>query len=63
MAYSMVCNFIKNETLAQVFFCELFEISNNSFFAEHLWVTASIKCNVEIQWNSNDQSPADLCNI
>ena len=49
MAYSMVCNFIKNETLAQVFFCELFEISNNSFFAEHLWVTASIKCNVEIQ--------------
>ena len=63
MAFGMVYNFIKNEALTQVFFCEFCEISNNSFFTEHLWVTASRKCNVEIQWNSNDQSPADLCNI
>ena len=31
-----VCNFIKNKTLAQVFFCEFCEISKNIFFTEHL---------------------------
>ena len=35
------CNFIKKETLAQVFFCEFCEISKNTFFTEHLWATAS----------------------
>ena len=35
------CNFIKKETLAQVFSCEFCEISKNTFFAEHLWTTAS----------------------
>ena len=35
------CNFVKKETLAQVFSCEFCEISKNSFFAEHLWATAS----------------------
>ena len=30
------CNFIKKETLAQVFFCEFCEISKNTFFTEHL---------------------------
>ena len=30
-------NFIKKETLAQVFSCEFYEISKNSFFIEHLW--------------------------
>ena len=34
-------NFIKKETLAQVFSCEFFEISKNTFFIEHLWVTVS----------------------
>ena len=29
------------ETLAQVFSCEVFEISNNMLFTEHLWTTAS----------------------
>ena len=29
-------NFIKKETLAEVFFCELCEISKNTFFTEHL---------------------------
>ena len=33
-------NFIKKEALAQVFPCEFCEISKNTFFAEHLWVTA-----------------------
>ena len=29
-------NFIKNENLAEVFSCELCEISKNTFFTEHL---------------------------
>ena len=33
------CNFIKKETLAQVFSCELCEISKNTFFTGHLWAT------------------------
>ena len=37
-----VCNFIKKETLAQVFFCKFCEISQNTFFTEHLWTTASL---------------------
>ena len=31
------CNFIKKETLTQVFFCEFCKISKNTFFTEHLW--------------------------
>ena len=34
---SEACNFIKKVTLAQVFSCELCEISKNTFFTEHLW--------------------------
>ena len=36
-----VCNFIKKETLAQMFSCEICEISKNTFFIENLQVTAS----------------------
>ena len=39
---SQPCNFIKKETLAQVFSCEFCKISKNTFFTEHLWATASI---------------------
>ena len=35
------CNFTKKETLAQLFSCEFCEISKNTFFIEHLRVTAS----------------------
>ena len=35
------CNYIKKETLAQVFCCEFCEISKNTLFVEHLWTTAS----------------------
>ena len=35
-------NFIKKETLAQVFSCKLCEISKNTFFTEHLLATASV---------------------
>ena len=38
---SFLINFIKKEALAQVFSCEFCEISQNTFFAEHLWTTAS----------------------
>ena len=31
------CNFIKKQTLAQVFFCECCEISEKIFFTERLW--------------------------
>ena len=37
------CNFIKKETLAQVFSFEFCEFSKNTFFTEHLWATASGK--------------------
>ena len=36
------CNFIKLETLAQVFSCEFCKISKNSVFTKHLWTTASV---------------------
>ena len=32
---------LKKETVAQVFSCEFYEISKNTFFAEHLWTIAS----------------------
>ena len=40
----LACNFIKKETVAQVFSCEFYEISKNTIFTEHLWATASTKC-------------------
>ena len=36
------CNFIKKETLAQVFSFEFCEISKKTFFTEHLRTTASV---------------------
>ena len=35
------CNFIKKESLAQVFSCEFCEIFKNTFFTEHLRATVS----------------------
>ena len=40
---------IKKETLAQVFSCEFREIAKNTFFTEHLWVTASKQVTVPLQ--------------
>ena len=37
------CNFIKKETLAQVFSCKFYEIFKNTFFTKHLRATASEK--------------------
>ena len=36
------CNFIKKETLAQVFSCEFCEIYKNTFITEQLRVTTSV---------------------
>ena len=32
---------VLKKTLAQVFSCDFCEISNNTFFTEHLWITGS----------------------
>ena len=37
------CNFIKKETLTQVFSCEFSEIFKNNFFAEQLRATDSVQ--------------------
>ena len=50
------CNFIKKETLAQVFSCELWEISKNTIFTAHFWwlpLMNSCLCwiiDIEKQW-------------
>ena len=44
-------NFIKIETLAQMFSCEFWEISKKTFFTEHLWTSAS-----ELYWFLNPMS-------
>ena len=41
---------IKKETLAQIFSCEFCKISKNTFFAEHLWATASKQVTVPLQY-------------
>ena len=41
--FAKAFNSIKKETLAQVFSCELCEISKNTFFTEHLRWLAYIK--------------------
>ena len=37
----MACHFIEKETLAKMFSCEFCEVVKNTFFTEHLWMTAS----------------------
>ena len=41
---ALTCNFIKKETLAQVFSCEFCEISKYTFSKEHLWAAAFVRC-------------------
>ena len=43
----MACKFVKKETLAHVFFCKFCEIFQDTFFTEHLWMTASVIGNVK----------------
>ena len=46
-----LCNFIKKETMAQMFSCEFCEVSKNTFFTEHLWTTASN----DLLWNNTNE--------
>ena len=41
LCWPEACNFIKKETLSQVFSREFCEIFKSTFFKEHLWTTAS----------------------
>ena len=65
----LVLSVKKIETLAQVFSCEFYEISKNTFFTEHLWATASENywCNIRpvhivifLQENNHKQCCLDL---
>ena len=40
----LACNFIKKDSLTQVFSCKFCEISKNTFFTEQLLTTASKRC-------------------
>ena len=49
----------KKETLKQMFSCEFCEIFKSTFFAEHLWTTASAKWAPGVTWliqNKNNSS-------
>ena len=41
------CNFIRKQSLTQVFFGEFCKISNSNFFTEHLW-TAVLKIEITL---------------
>ena len=43
-------NFIKKETLAQVFSCEFCETFEVTILIEHLWEAASEYCQIFIRW-------------
>ena len=51
-------NFIKKETLAQVFSCEFCEIFKNTFFTEHLQTTASLNAVNILNFLSSNQISA-----
>ena len=42
--FNKACNFIKKETLEQVFSYEFCKISKSNFFSEHVWATTSVFC-------------------
>ena len=48
----LACNFIKKETLTQVLSCEFCEISENTFFTEHIQMTASFLHGECLLWNA-----------
>ena len=43
MLQPSACNFSTKETLGQMFSCEFYEISKNSFFTEHLRATTGFE--------------------
>ena len=71
------CNFIKKETLAEVFSYEICKIFKNTFFTEHLWTTASATwfcklisvisklkfCFIQITWKANLEIMKHSCQL
>ena len=60
-ACARACNFIKKETLVQVFSCEFYKILKNTFFTEHLRTTAFVKS--LIKYYLNFESFPKICLI
>ena len=54
------CNFIKKESLTQVISCEFCKISQNTFFTEHLRVTASVFYNFKWTYRGSDITKKDI---
>ena len=57
------CNFIKKETLTQVFFSEFCEIFKNTFLTEHVRATVYIKNETKISetyWKHRQTSKIEL---
>ena len=52
---ALTCNFIKKETVAQVFSCEFCEISKYTFFKEHLWAAVSARSNTALSQEKTSQ--------
>ena len=48
---SGACNFMKKETLTQVFSCEFFKISKNTFFCRTIPVDASVEFSVHFEFS------------
>ena len=55
------CNFIKKETLANVFSCEFCEITKNTFFTEHLWTAASLITDIRKSWQNLEELSPNCC--
>ena len=54
---ALACNFIKKESLAQVFSCKFFDIFKNTFFIEHLLcLLLSCGCSVSVKENADRQN-------
>ena len=48
--------FFKKETLAQVFFCEFYEISKNTLFTEHFGITACANTETKMITQTEDSN-------
>ena len=52
---------IKREALAEIFSCEFCKIAKNTFFKEHLWVTASKQVTAPLQCLQTAKSLISSC--
>ena len=54
--FNKACNFIKKEILAQMFSCEFYEISRNTFFQRTPLVATSGRYSVMFSWEEKTNS-------